>query len=79
MANKACPLCRKKTKCLDSRPCEDFVRRRYECVGGHRYTTVEVLVGEDARRYQGTIETWKQRFRDEGKEQMRAELKSLLA
>jgi transcriptional regulator NrdR family protein len=77
MANKLCPLCKKGTKCLDSRPHEDYVRRRYECTGGHRYSTIEAFLGMNMR---GTdsLEQWKNNLRAEGREALRAELALLL-
>lgn len=41
---KKCQKCGTKTYCYDSRPREAFTIRRYECVAGHRYTTLEFVV-----------------------------------
>lgn len=39
-----CPECESpETSCIDSRPGEGFVRRRYRCKRGHRWSTVEQL------------------------------------
>ena len=38
-----CPICGSKTQITDSRPDEDSVRRRRECLEcAHRFTTIEI-------------------------------------
>lgn len=42
-----CPQCRKTSKVLETRPCAHGMRRRRECLMGHRFTTFE-MIGDDA-------------------------------
>lgn len=42
-----CPRCRKTSKVLETRPCAHGMRRRRECLVGHRFTTFE-MIGDDA-------------------------------
>lgn len=39
-----CPTCAAAGAILETRPGQGFVRRRYECLGGHRWTTIERLL-----------------------------------
>lgn len=44
MSLRRCQKCGVKTLCYDSRPTEQYTIRRYECIAGHRYTTMEFMV-----------------------------------
>lgn len=45
-----CPKCGARTRCTDSRPCEQGIRRRRMCRKcSERFTTLEVIVGVDGR------------------------------
>lgn len=46
-----CPTCQSEARCSDSRPHEDYRRRRYVCTCGVRFTTVEMVayVGDERR------------------------------
>jgi hypothetical protein len=42
-----CPQCRLRSKVIETRPSAFGLRRRRECLKGHRFTTFE-MVGDDA-------------------------------
>lgn len=67
MSLKVCPICQAKARMTDSRPFTDWVRRRYLCANGHKYSTVETVVPKELA-HQGRT-TFKDRllhkFRDE--------------
>lgn len=45
-----CPECHYRSRCVDSRPCEQGIRRRRMCRKcGKRFTTLEVVVGIENR------------------------------
>lgn len=48
MSMNCCALCNAGSKVVDTRNIKSYVRRRYECTNGHRFTTVEVFIGENA-------------------------------
>lgn len=55
MAVKACPQCKGTVVVIDSRPghaSDEVCRRRYKCINGHRFSTVEIVV-ETGRVKQG--------------------------
>lgn len=44
-----CPECDRQTEVRDSREIHSRVRRRCECIGGHRFTTYEISVAASRR------------------------------
>lgn len=47
-----CPKCFEKTKVIDSRPDDDYVERRRECLEcGYRFSTIEI----DRDLYERTV------------------------
>lgn len=70
-----CPECGSTTKIKDSRRAENCLRRRrYQCLNGHRYTTIEVLVPEG----RGGVDQFKASIKDEVRREVRSELRHVL-
>lgn len=50
-----CPECGGETSVTDSRPSGANVRRRRRCDNDHRFTTIELLVTDEDRRFRDII------------------------
>ena len=61
-----CPECEAETSVVDSRKVEGTTRRRRECRGGHRFTTLETVVVEAAEpvevRLPAVAQPWAERI-----------------
>lgn len=47
MSCKNCPICGLQGSAYDSRQMKEYVRRRYRCTCGRRWTTAEFLVADE--------------------------------
>lgn len=75
---KVCPQCSTQGRCTDSRPGDDYTRRRYHCACGHTWTTAEFLVSEGPKKVYSVVETFKERKLSELREEVRAELHAVV-
>ena len=62
MSWPACPKCGKESKCIDSRPVEIGVRRRYKCRNDHRWTTIEQIAVKEATGVNEIVEAFGKRL-----------------
>ncbi len=70
-----CPECGHETYIKDSRVAQNCLRRRrYQCVNGHRYTTMEVRVADG----RGGVDGYKAQMQIEGLSALRVKVNSML-
>lgn len=58
MSLRTCPKCGSLGRTIDSRQKDDHVTRRYACVNGHRYSTIELVM--EVQRGVNTLNRLKQ-------------------
>lgn len=57
MSPKHCPNCGKQGNCTDSRPVDEYVRRRYRCKPcGMSWTTAEVFVHSETKQQRNGVQ-----------------------
>lgn len=57
-----CPECEAETAVVDSRKIAGTTRRRRECRGGHRFTTLEAVVAEPVEVRLPEVQPWAARI-----------------
>lgn len=59
-----CPECETETEVVDSRVMGETRRRRRQCREGHRFTTLETVVEEEAKevRLPAEVQPWAERI-----------------
>jgi transcriptional regulator NrdR family protein len=74
---KLCPECGQRGDCFNSRWEASFVRRRYQCDNGHRWSTAEIVVPNGAPTH---VTQWLKDTRaDLWKKRIATRLRELLA
>lgn len=74
---KLCPDCARRGACINSRWENDFVRRRFACHCGRRWSTVEVVVPDEVSAW-GITNWLKANRADPWKQKVAASLRDLL-